>query len=76
MRVFILWKECEHIFTRIQANGVDENIIEDLKEYINDVESSLLKIENIIEFKEVLLFYQMVLKNKNTLEQLITNLRN
>ena len=76
MRVFLLWKECEQVFIRIQANGVDENIIEDLKEYINDVESSLLKMENIIEFKEVLLFYQMVLKNENTFEQFIKILRN
>ena len=48
------------MFKYIESQTLDERNINDLKEYINDLENSILRLETVKEFETVVLYWNLV----------------
>ena len=54
MKILYLWEKCEKIFEMIERNKLSMGIVEDLKEYINDIEHSILRLNHVKSFETIL----------------------
>ena len=48
------------MFDLIESKKIDIRSISDLKEYVNDLESSILRMDTIMEFEKVVRYWQFV----------------
>jgi len=48
------------MFDLIDSKKIDIRSISDLKEYVNDLESSILRMDTIMEFEKVVRYWQFV----------------
>lgn len=65
MKILYLWEKCEKIFEMIERNKLSMGIVEDLKEYINDIEHSILRLNHVKSFETILQFYEVLRGSKN-----------
>lgn len=55
----------QKMFAMINSKNLDSKSVTDLKEYINDLENSVLKMETIKEFESVLIYWEIIKKAPN-----------